>query len=122
MSESRSGSDRKGGTADYFEDGETVRRSVTVRRPQIDVEQAWRDAGITGEATFSAAPGDLGTEVRVVAPRQQQSALKEIIGAFTGDDPGESLSTQLRAFKAQLETGEVATTHGQPSGRERKSQ
>jgi hypothetical protein len=112
---------REGRTADVHNDGDTVRRSVTIRRPQPEVRRAWESAGIPGDAQFDAAPGDLGTELRVIAPRDQQSALKEIIGSWTSDDPGESLSTRLRQFKAQLETGEVATTHGQPSGREAQS-
>jgi hypothetical protein len=106
------------GTADFHEDGPTVRRSVTVRRPRDEVERAWRAAGIPGTATFTAAAGDRGIEVRVVAPREEQSAMHEIVGAFTSDDPGSSLSSALRDFKARLEAGEAPTTKGQPSGRE----
>ncbi|HEY4305414.1 MAG TPA: hypothetical protein VGM82_13140 [Gemmatimonadaceae bacterium] len=107
-----------GTIADIHNDGDVVRRSVTVRAPMEKVRSAWQAAGISGDVQFSAAPGELGTEVRVTAPRDEQSALKEIIGAWTSDDPGTSLSTKLRQFKAQIETGEVATTIGQPSGRE----
>ena len=109
---------RGGRPADIHDDGDTVRRSVTIRKPLAAVRKAWDGALIPGEARFDEAPGDLGTEVRVTAPKDQQSALKEIIGAWTSDGPGESLSTRLRQFKAELETGEVATTHGQPSGLE----
>jgi hypothetical protein len=112
---------RKSTSADIHDDGGTVRRGVTIRRPLAEVRSAWASAGISGDVEFKAAPGELGTEVRVTAPRDQQNALKEIIGAWTSDDPGESLSTKLREFKAQLETGEVATTIGQPSGREAMS-
>ena len=111
---------RDGTTADILDDGDMVRRSVTIRRPLADVRSAWQTAGIGGEPRFSEAPGDMGTELRVTAPRDQQSALKEIIGAWTSDDPGDSLSTKLRELKARLETNEVATTKGQPSGREAK--
>lgn len=109
-----------GRPASIHRDGDTVRRSVTIRRPMSEVQREFAAEGIAGEPAFSRAPGDLGIEVRVVAPRDQQSALKEIIGSWTSDDPGESLSTKLRQFKARLETGEVATTIGQPSGREAK--
>ena len=105
-------------SADILDDGDLVRRGVTIRKPINEVRRAWESAGIAGTVDFKMAPGTLGTEVRVTAPRDQQSALKEIVGAWTSDDPGESLSTKLRQFKAQLETGEVATTIGQPSGRE----
>jgi uncharacterized membrane protein len=106
------------GTANVYEDGESVRRSVTIRRPQAAVEQAWKSAGIAGAVSFTLAPGDRGTEVRVIAARESQNALHEIIGTYKSDDPGSSLHQSLRDFKARLETGEVATTHGQPSGRE----
>jgi hypothetical protein len=105
------------GTADFHEDGDMVRRSVTIRRPLADVQRAW-DSSIEGVVTFNEAPGTRGTEVRVLAPKESQSAIKEVVGAFTGDQPGDTLMTKLRAFKALLETGEVATVHGQPSGRE----
>jgi hypothetical protein len=106
------------GTADVHRDDSTVRRSVTIRRPLGEIQKVWKSAAIPGIATFSEAPGDRGTEVRVEAPREAQSAMHEIIGALKNDDPGESLSTALRQFKARLETGEVPTIKGQPSGRE----
>lgn len=109
---------RDGTSANIHDDGDLVRRSVTIRRPIDDVRRAWEAAGIPGDAYFSEAPGALGTELRVTAPKDEQSALKEILGAWTSDDPGTSLSTKLRELKATLETGEVATTIGQPSGRE----
>jgi uncharacterized membrane protein len=109
---------RVGTVADILDDGDRVRRGVTIRRSIDDVRRAWSSADIDGDATFSEAPGDLGTEVRVTAASDRQSAFKEIVGAWKSDDPGDSLSTQLRQFKALLETGEVATTKGQPSGRE----
>jgi hypothetical protein len=112
---------RPGRPADIHDDGDTVRRSVTIRQPLEVVRRSWPSAGIGGEATFEPAPGNLGTEVHVTSGKEHQNALKEIIGAWRSDDPGESLSTRLREFKAQLETGEVATTHGQPSGREATS-
>jgi uncharacterized membrane protein len=114
--ESKALADR--GTADVYQDGDTVRRSVTIRRPQNEVKQAWNSAGITGTVSFATAPGDRGTEVWVIASRDSQNALHELIGAYKSDDPGASLHQALRDFKARLETGEVATTHGQPSGRE----
>lgn len=113
---------KPGKPANIHDDGDTVRRSVTIRRPIADVRREWSAEGIAGDVSFVAAPGDLGTEVRVTAPAASQSALKEILNAWKSDDPGESLSTQLRKFKARLETGEVATTHGQPSGREAKDE
>jgi hypothetical protein len=113
--------DGRRGTADFHEDGDFVRRSVTIRRPRAEVEQAWVSAGIEGEVKIREATGDRGTELWVTAPRSSQNAFREILGAFLHDDPGEYLSTQLRRFKARLETGEVPTTIGQSSGREKTS-
>jgi hypothetical protein len=99
------------------DDDTTVRRSVTVRRPLADVKHLW-DASIEGIPTFKEAPGGRGTEIHVEAPKKTQSALREIVGAYMSDDSGDSLNASLRAFKARLETGEVPTVKGQPSGRE----
>src|SRR5689334_11443979 len=107
-----------GAAAEIMDDGEPVRRGVTIRRPVDEVRRAWGAAAIEGTVEVTEAAGDLGTEVRVTAPAARQSALKEIVNAWKSDDPGDSLSTQLREFKALLETGEVATVQGQPSGRE----
>ncbi len=64
---------RDGTTANVHDDGDLVRRSVTIRRPLEDVRSAWNAAGITGDAQFSPAPGALGTEVRVTAPSGRHS-------------------------------------------------
>src|ERR1700759_4725449 len=96
---------RNSTSADILDDGALVRRGVTIRRPIEEVRRAWDSAGIAGTADFKPAPGELGTELRVTAPREQQNAVKEILGAWMSDDPGESLSTRLRQFKARLETG-----------------
>ncbi|MEO5817915.1 MAG: hypothetical protein ABIT20_21780 [Gemmatimonadaceae bacterium] len=111
----RTAKDGYRGTADFHEDGEMVRRSVTIRRPLADVQREW-DGSIEGVASFKEAPGDRGTEVRVLAPKESRSTLKELVGSFTGDSPGDSLTARLRAFKSRLETGEVATVHGGKDG------
>jgi uncharacterized membrane protein len=105
------------GSADIHDDDGFVRRSVTVRRPRADVERQW-DSTIAGVPTFLDAPPGRGTEVHVRAPHETQNGLKEIVNSYSGDDPGESLAADLRKFKARLETGEIPTVLGQPSGRE----
>jgi uncharacterized membrane protein len=37
---------------------------------------------------------------------------------FQGEDPDTQAAVNLRRLKALLETGEIATTEGQPNGRE----
>jgi uncharacterized membrane protein len=119
-SSTKAGSTERGRALTVHDDGPTVRRSVTVRKPIAEVMAAWTAAKVPGDVSFAVAPGDMGTEVHVTAPRSEQSAFKEITGALMHDDPGESLSTRLRQFRARLETGEIPTTHGQPSGREKQ--
>lgn len=106
------------GTAQFHEDGETVRRSVTIRRPLIEVQQQFAASGIPGKATFANAAGDRGIELRVEASADEQKTARELFNAYTGDKPSDSLSAALRQLKARLETGEAPTTIGQPSGRE----
>lgn len=106
------------GTAQFHEDGDTVRRSVTIRRPLVEVEQQWSVSGIPGKATFAQAAGDRGVELRVEASADEQKSAKELFGSYASDNPGESLSAALRQLKSRLETGEAPTTLGQPSGRE----
>lgn len=71
-----------------------------------------------GNVTFKDAPGGRGTEVTVtmnysppggVAGAVAAKALKAI--------PEHQLEEELRNFKQVIETGEIPTTEGQPSGR-----
>lgn len=73
-----------------------------------------------GEVWFEDAPGDRGTEVHVhwkyLPPGKTVGALfaKLLEGVTTA-----TLRQELRRFKQLVETGEVATIEGQPSGRAR---
>ncbi len=44
--------------------------------------------------------------------------ITELITMLRGEDPDSLAQTNLRRLKAYLETGEIPTTEGQPSGRE----
>ena len=65
---------------------------------------------------------DRGTVVRV---RLQYNPPAGKLGAavawLSGEEPGLQIHDDLRRFKALLETGEIPTTEGQPSGRARTS-
>ena len=83
---------------------------------------AWRslpDSEIANEGTveFSSAPGDRGTEVRVVlrydAPAGRPGAT---IGMKFGEEPDQQLRDDLRRFKQVLETGEVVLSDGSLEG------
>jgi uncharacterized membrane protein len=87
--------------------GRAVRRTplehtITVNKPRDEAYALWRTlpeshASHYGGVTFEAAPNGRGTVVSV-------------------DDSGPQVREDLRRFKQRLETGEVPTTEGQPSG------
>jgi uncharacterized membrane protein len=88
---------------------------------------AWRtadgaDIAHAGSIRFEDAPGDEGTEVTVqveyIAPGGK---LGQLIGKFTGAEPGQQIGDTLRRFKALMECGEIPTTKGQPVGEPQKS-
>lgn len=81
----------------------------------------------TGAATFEEAPGGRGTIVGLkVAYRttlgKLTGAAEKLTGAIgkfeEGGDPDTEAAMNLHRLKSFLETGEVPTTKGQPSGRE----
>lgn len=83
---------------------------------------AWRslpgaDADVCGSVSFEPGPAGRGTIVRIdmqyTPPAGRAGAA--VIKLF-GVDPGQQHNTDLRRFKQILETGEIATTEGQPSG------
>lgn len=84
---------------------------------------AWRSlegADITnaGSVHFEPASNRRGTIIKVVlnynAPGGKVSAL---LAKVFGQEPGQMIEEDLRRLKQVLETGEVATIEGQPSGR-----
>jgi uncharacterized membrane protein len=71
-----------------------------------------------GAVSFDPAPGGRGTIVRVVFHYRPPVTPGGIAAARTlSFAPAFELSEDLRRFKQLLETGEVATTRGQPAGR-----
>jgi len=84
---------------------------------------AWRslpnsDVCTSGSVRFDRAPGGRGTIVRV---RMELESLSNKLGSsvarWIGKGPEHLVYKDLRRFKQVLETGEVITTEGQPSGR-----
>jgi len=70
-----------------------------------------------GSVRFSDAPGGRGTEIRV---ELQYNPPAGIVGAwvarFFGREPEQEISADLKRLKQFFESGEVATTQGQPKG------
>ena len=81
---------------------------------------AWRtveaaDVPHSGSVRFEELPAGRGTIIRL---RLQPLGAATLMGRFLGRDPGLALRKALLRCKQLLETGEIATTEGQPSGRQ----
>lgn len=71
-----------------------------------------------GSVRFGDATGGRGTVVRVVLEYAPPAGkLGATIARLLGEEPDVQVREDLRRFKQMLETGEVATTEGQSSGR-----
>lgn len=84
---------------------------------------AWRSVGTApvdnaGEVTFQEAPGKRGTEVKAcIAYRPPAGDLGRRAGKAMSPAFRQMVHADLKRFKQYAETGEVATTDGQTSGR-----
>lgn len=88
---------------------------------------AWRslsgsDITNAGSVHFEEAPGGRGTLLKVVLnynpPGGKPAAL---FAKLFGQEPGQLVERNLKRLKQFIETGEIPTTEGQPSGREKKA-
>ncbi|MEH2209931.1 SRPBCC family protein [Nostoc sp.] len=76
------------------------------------------DVDNSGFVRFKKAPGDRGTEVKVVLEYNPPGgALAATVAKLFGEEPEQQIGDELRHFKMLMEAGEIATTEGQPSGR-----
>lgn len=94
---------------------------VTIDQPGKLI--AWRSVegsqvDNAGTVTFESAPGGRGTIVRVQLqyspPGGKAGAL---LAKLFREEPSQQIDEDLRNFKRIMETGEIPTTVGQPSGR-----
>jgi uncharacterized membrane protein len=75
----------------------------------------------SGFVRFRSAPPGRGTEVKVVLEYSPPGGVVGVASAkLFGEEPEQQLGDDLRRFKQLMETGEIATTEGQPSGRGRE--
>ncbi|KOP25202.1 cyclase [Hapalosiphon sp. MRB220] len=75
------------------------------------------DVDNSGFVRFQKAPGDRGTEVKVVMEYNPPGgALGVAIAKLFGEEPEQQIGDELRRFKMLMEAGEIATTEGQPKG------
>lgn len=72
----------------------------------------------TGSVHFQPAPGNRGTEVRVVLRYNPPAGrLGAAVAWLAGKDPKAQIREDLRSLKQVMEAGGVPTTEGQPQGR-----
>jgi uncharacterized membrane protein len=87
---------------------------------------AWRTSddaefGHFGLMTFAEAPGNRGTVVTLKFENDpKKGKIRGATSYLIGHDPKPLSYIMLRDLKALLETGEVPTTAGQPTGRDTK--
>lgn len=103
--------------------GQTVEWDAEIHNERENELIAWRSlegsqVETAGSVHFTPAPGDRGTEVRVNLKYNPPAgpigiALAKILGAA----PDQQIRADLRRLKQIMETGEIPTTAGQPSGR-----
>jgi uncharacterized membrane protein len=76
------------------------------------------DIDNSGTVRFATAPGGLGTIVQVTMeytpPAGKAGAL---VAKLFGEEPSQQVEADLRRFKQLIETGEIASTEGQPHGK-----
>ncbi|HEX2833332.1 MAG TPA: SRPBCC family protein [Thermoanaerobaculia bacterium] len=71
-----------------------------------------------GSVHFKQVPGGRGTEVKVVLRYDPPAGrFGATVSKLLGEDPALNVQEDLRRLKMLLETGEIATTEGQSSGR-----
>jgi uncharacterized membrane protein len=76
------------------------------------------DVENSGFVRFQPAPQGRGTEVKVVMEYSLPGGgLTAAIAKVFGEEPEQQIGDDLRRFKMLMETGELATTEGQSSGR-----
>lgn len=75
------------------------------------------------QLSYAPAPGNRGTEVRVVLDKSAPGGgLGQKVAAALGTDSQRQLDDALRRFKQLLEAGEVIRSEGSPEGTDAKQQ
>ena len=88
---------------------------------------AWRSVGEAtvrneGVVRFAEEPAGRGTRIEVdLSYTPPLGGAGTLVAKLLGEEPSQQLKEDLRRFKQILETGEIPTTKGQPSGREARS-
>jgi uncharacterized membrane protein len=102
--------------------GTSVKWDAEIINDEPNQTIAWRSLGgaqvdNAGSVRFVEAPAGRGTEVHVVLDYIPPGrVVGKWVAKLFGEDPQTQIETDLRRFKMLMETGEVASTAGQPRG------
>jgi uncharacterized membrane protein len=102
--------------------GRTVEWDAEVTEDRPGEVIAWRSLDgaqvpNSGRVTFTPAPGDRGTEVRVELRYDPPGGVTvATVAKLFGEEPKLQLKDDLRRFKQVLETGTVPRSEGSPEG------
>ena len=106
----------------------TRKAAITVHRSLAEVQSLWRSSDYGPEqidetnatVTFSAAPGDRGTEIHVAlkdtGPGGPAGKVSEVVEAVAGSRRLVQAKDELQHFKQRVETGEIARSEASPEG------
>ena len=101
---------------------QTVEWDAEITKDEPEHLIAWNtldnaDIDNCGFVRFQPATDDRGTLVKVVLEYQPPGgALTDAIAKLFGESPKQKIGDELNRFKQLMETGEIATTKGQPQG------
>jgi uncharacterized membrane protein len=107
--------------------GRTVEWDAEIVEEAPNERIAWRAVGNadvehTGSVTFSPAPGDRGTEVRVMLHYAPPAGrLGTALAKVFGEEPTQQVARDLRTFKQVMEAGETPSVARQPHGAARSA-
>jgi len=109
-----------------------LRRSVTWEAELTSEEPgrriAWKSLpgsaiDNAGTVHFAPAPGDRGTEVKVVLHYSVPGGrLGQAVAKLLGEEPEQQVRDDLRRFKQVMETGDVVRSEGLPQGTDARHQ
>lgn len=103
--------------------GMSVEWDAEIINDEPDEMLSWRsmpgaDVDTAGSVHFRELPAGRGTEVRVNLKYDPPAGkIGSLVARLFGESPQRQIEADLSRFKSLLETGEVASTSGQPSGR-----
>jgi uncharacterized membrane protein len=107
--------------------GQTVQWDAEVIEDIPNRRIAWRslegaDVYNAGSVTFEPAPGNRGTMLKVEMSYDPPGGkIGATVAKLAGQAPDKQVPLDLMRFKQLLEAGEVASTEGQPAGREKST-